>query len=138
MPCCKINQNIGNTYNGSVFSSLLSVICDQGDALVGKRVFMFSYGSGSVASMYSFIGRTPSSSTFSIGRIQATTDMFNRLASRRKCSYDEFVGALNLRQDKFGKAPMTPDGVMSDDSLFKGTYYLTVINDKYHRSYQQY
>lgn len=137
MPCCKINQNIGNTYTGSVFSSLLSVICDQGEALDGKRVCMFSYGSGSVASLYSFIGRK-SSSSFSIGRIQETTDMFNRLASRKQCSHDEFVGALNLRQEKFGKAPMIPDGVVDDDHLFKGTFYLTTINDKYHRAYDVY
>ena len=98
---------------------------------------MFSYGSGSVASMYSFIGRK-SSSSFSVGRIQETTDIFNRLSARRQCSYEEFVGALNLRQEKFGKAPMIPDGLVDDDHLIKGTYYLTGINEKYHRSYQQY
>lgn len=52
MPACKINQNIGNCYTGSVFSSLLSVVSEVGDALDGKRVMMFSYGSGSVASIY--------------------------------------------------------------------------------------
>jgi hypothetical protein len=26
MPACKINQNLGNCYTGSVFSSLLSVV----------------------------------------------------------------------------------------------------------------
>ena len=29
MPCCKINQNIGNCYTGSVYSSLLSVIMEK-------------------------------------------------------------------------------------------------------------
>ena len=56
MPCCKINQIVGNCYTGSVYSSLLSVVCDQGASLTGKRVLMFSYGSGSVASLFSIKG----------------------------------------------------------------------------------
>lgn len=53
-PACRINQNIGNCYTGSVFSSLLSVVSEAGASLVGKRVMMFSYGSGSVASIYRY------------------------------------------------------------------------------------
>ena len=52
IPGCKINQNVGNCYTGSVFASLLSVVNDQGALLDGKRVMMFSYGSGSLASIY--------------------------------------------------------------------------------------
>lgn len=43
-----INQ-VGNCYTGAVFVNLLSLICEAGqDALLGKRIGVFSYGSGSV------------------------------------------------------------------------------------------
>jgi hydroxymethylglutaryl-CoA synthase len=54
VPSCRINQNVGNCYTGSVFSSLLSVINDKGAELGGKRILMFSYGSGSMASLYRY------------------------------------------------------------------------------------
>jgi 3-hydroxy-3-methylglutaryl CoA synthase len=54
-PACIVNKNIGNIYTGSVFASLLSVVCGYGNNLIGKRIFMFSYGSGSMASMYRFV-----------------------------------------------------------------------------------
>ena len=52
MPGCRINQNIGNCYTGSVFASILSIISENGQSIENKRIFVFSYGSGSVASIY--------------------------------------------------------------------------------------
>ena len=135
-PSCKINQHVGNCYTGSVFASLLSVVADQGAALEGKRVLLFSYGSGSVASLYSFVARRPvtaAGATFSCARIQATADIFTRLQQRTQCTFDEFTAALDLRAAKYGLAPMAPDG--RTDLFFPGTYYLTGVNDKHHRSY---
>lgn len=133
-PACHINQNIGNCYTASVFSSLLSVVNTQGSALVGKRVFMFSYGSGSVASIYSFVGRvSESSARFSLDRIQSTTDILNRLASRKRCTVEEFVAALTIRAEKYGQAPMQPHGSVED--IASGSYYLVAVNDKHHREY---
>ena len=139
VPSCRINQNIGNCYTGSVWSSLLSLVSERGSELEGKRVMMFSYGSGSVASIFSFVGRAQqtsgSAARFSIERIQTTTKMFERLAGRKRCSVEEFCAALDLRAAKYGKAPMTPDG--SIDAIASGTYYVTGINDKHHRSYER-
>ena len=133
-PTSKINQNVGNCYTGSVFASLLSVIVDQGVALEGKRVLMFSYGSGSLASIYSFVGRSSASGTFSLARIQSTVNMFVRLQSRTQANFEEFTAALDLRASKYGIAPMVPDGRVD---FFPGTYYLTSINDKHHRQYER-
>lgn len=134
MPSCRINQNIGNCYTGSVYSSLLSLVCDQGCGLVGKRVMIFSYGSGSVASIFSFVGRQQSAGNkFSLEKIQATSSMFDRLDGRVRCSVADFAAALDLRAAKYGKAPMTPEGSM--DAIVPGTYYLTGINEKHHREY---
>lgn len=46
-------KQLGNTYTGSLYNGLLSLICDETIDLTNKRVFMFSYGSGCAASLYS-------------------------------------------------------------------------------------
>ena len=54
MPCCHISREVGNCYTGSVFANLLSILVQQGEALVDKRIGMFSFGSGSIATMYRY------------------------------------------------------------------------------------
>jgi len=134
LPACTVNQNIGNCYTGSVFSCLVALVCGQTSSLEGKRIFMFSYGSGSAASIYSFVARIPSDATRpTLEKIASTVDIQTRLAARTKASIDDFNAALDLRAAKYGAAPMNPDGSMDD--ILPGTYYLTGINDKHHRSY---
>ncbi|CAN0486279.1 unnamed protein product, partial [Discosporangium mesarthrocarpum] len=54
MPACKVSQEVGNCYTASVFAGLVSVVDRAGAAraAAGGRVFMFSYGSGFVATAY--------------------------------------------------------------------------------------
>lgn len=109
MPSCTINRSIGNCYSASVFSSILSLICEKGNALVDKRVLAFSYGSGSMASVYSFVGRVPLTevgdgmSPFSLDRIQNTVNVKDRLERRRACDVNEFNSSLNTRERQYGK-----------------------------------
>lgn len=134
LPCCKINKQIGNCYTGSVYSSLLSVVCDSGASLVGKRILLFSYGSGSVASLFSVRG-VERQGKFSLGSIQSTVNISERLNKRKQCTVEEFSAALDLREGKYGKAPMTPSG--SIDDISAGSYYLVDVNDKHHRTYEK-
>ena len=87
-PACTVNQNIGNCYTGSVFTSRAALVCGHGAGLVDKRVFMFSYGSGSAASIYSFVGRNPTSSSprslGTLASIAETIDIQTRLDSRTR------------------------------------------------------
>jgi hydroxymethylglutaryl-CoA synthase len=46
-------KQLGNIYTGSLYNGLLSLICDKTINLTGKRIMMFSYGSGCAASMFS-------------------------------------------------------------------------------------
>lgn len=138
MPCCKINQNIGNCYTGSVYSSLLSVIMEKTSAdLLEKRIAMFSYGSGSVASLFSFVGKDTTGMNggrFSLARMKELSAMKETLSNRTQCSVEEFSAALALRAAKYGAAPMSPDGNV--DHIRSGTYYLKSVNDKHHREYE--
>lgn len=43
---------VGNCYTASVFAGLVSIVAAKGDSLEGARVFMFSYGSGFIATAY--------------------------------------------------------------------------------------
>lgn len=43
---------LGNIYTGSLYNGLLSLICDTTIDLSGKKVLMFSYGSGCAASLF--------------------------------------------------------------------------------------
>jgi 3-hydroxy-3-methylglutaryl CoA synthase len=73
--------------------------------LIDKRVLVFSYGSGSIASIYSFTGRkcTNEASPFSLERIQKTSDAINRLNLRQQCQVTDFISALDLRAEQYGK-----------------------------------
>ena len=60
-------------------------------------------------------------------------DIQTRLDARERATVESFGTALDLRAAKYGTAPMAPDGSLDD--LLPGTYYLTGINDKHHRTY---
>ena len=73
-------KQLGNIYTGSLYNGLLSLICDETIDLSGKKVLMFSYGSGCAASM--FILKVNSA----YRRIQQTSSFKERLARRVKFS----------------------------------------------------
>lgn len=45
-------KHLGNIYTGSLYNGLISLLCDQSIDLSGKKVMLFSYGSGCAASMF--------------------------------------------------------------------------------------
>lgn len=86
-PGIQVPTQCGNMYCGSVYSSLCSLIANiSSQDLQGKRIGIFSYGSGLAASMFSFQvkGNTEN--------IAKQLDIQNRLQSRRVVApevYDE-------------------------------------------------
>jgi hydroxymethylglutaryl-CoA synthase len=45
-------KKLGNTYTGSLYNGLMTLVCDETIDLTGKNIMMFSYGSGCAASMF--------------------------------------------------------------------------------------
>ena len=87
---------------------MLSIVAVKGADLVGKRIAMFSYGSGSAASLYSLVGRKPfanvGNENFTLENIQKNTNAFQRLHEQRnKCSVAEFTAALDVREKKYSQ-----------------------------------
>jgi len=89
-------RQIGNSYTASLYAGLASVIDAQGQNLDGKRVGMFSYGSGSIATMFALEGHSDSS-VFSLERMQKTLRLQERLSARRSVSADEYLESMEQR-----------------------------------------
>lgn len=84
-PACQVGANCGNMYCGSVWAGLASLVSHVEPAkLEGKRVGLFSYGSGLAASFTSLriVGSTE--------KISKTLDIPARLAARREVAPEKF------------------------------------------------
>lgn len=127
-PSLNLPTNIGNTYTGSCWGCLSSLLYYVGsDKLLGKRIGVFSYGSGLAATLLSLrvVG--------DISDITKVLDIQNRLDARIKKTPNEFEEAIALREKAYLKKSFTPVG--STDYLPSGTYYLKNIDDKFRRTY---
>jgi hydroxymethylglutaryl-CoA synthase len=148
-PSIQVPTQCGNMYCGSVYGSLCSLLANiSSQDLQGKRIGMFSYGSGLASSLFSF---TVKGSTEDIAK---KLDIQNRLDNRRVVApevYDEvrFFDAIllfteqmtnfplqmcNLREQAHLQKDYTPKG--SAETITSGTYYLTGIDSMFRRTYE--
>jgi len=102
----------------------------QRNDLVGKRLLLFSYGSGSASTLFSIKVTKPN-----IKYIADTSNIQQRLASRVFVKPEEFTQILTQNEKRYesGKEGYTPTQSLSD--LFPGTYYLSSIDTRYRRTY---
>ncbi|XP_010676575.2 hydroxymethylglutaryl-CoA synthase [Beta vulgaris subsp. vulgaris] len=131
-PTTLVPKQIGNTYTASLYSALASLIHNKHSELAGKRVLMFSYGSGLTATMFSFRlneGQQP----FSLSNIAAVMNVADKLKSRHEFEPEKFVETLKLMEHRYG----AKEFVTSKDTslLAPGTYYLTEVDSMYRRFY---
>lgn len=127
-PSLIVPTNTGNMYTGSVYSSLASLLFFVGsDALQGKRIGLFSYGSGLAASLFS---------CKVVGDIKYITDVLdldNKLNGRKTETPEDYEKAIQLREDAHLQKQFAPKG--SIELLQPGTYYLTEVDDRFRRKY---
>lgn len=98
------SKNIGNSYTGAVYSNLACLVDSAGAGLAGKRVGVFSYGSGAIATLFALDAHTSRpGSAFSIPRIANTIQLQPRLTARREATPAEFTEALKMREASYGK-----------------------------------
>eukprot|EP01133_Synstelium_polycarpum_P000193 gene193-231_t len=101
-PSTLLAKQLGNTYCGSTYSGLLSLFCEKGNELIGKRVLTFSYGSGLSASAFSFKCVEP------IDHIVKKVDLKNRLEARHRVTPEVFTDKLELREQRHNLKNYTP------------------------------
>lgn len=120
--------NTGNMYTASVYSSLASLFTYvNSEDLVGKRVSLFSYGSGLAASFFSLVVKKD------ISDIAATLNLKQKLEGRNFATPAEYEAAIELREKAHLQKSFTPTG--SIEHIPKGTYYLTSIDERFQRKY---
>lgn len=130
-PSLHVSTNTGNMYTASCWASLCSVLFKVGsETLQNKRIGIFSYGSGLASTLLS---------AKVVGDISAITkvlDIDYKLGDGRvKRTPEEYVQAIELREKIHLQKSISPSGAI--DTLTKGTYYLSEIDDKYRRFYKK-
>lgn len=104
--------------------------------LAGKRILLFSYGSGLAASMFSI--KISSNETCGSPLHKLYTGLrpsLKKLSERIKITPEEFSARLKIRETTHNVAPFSPKEDLN--LLFPGTYYLVGIDEKHRRSYKR-
>ncbi|CAG8597971.1 13781_t:CDS:10 [Funneliformis mosseae] len=133
-PTLLASTQVGNMYCASLYSTLASLLSNvPADNLIGKRVGMFSYGSGLASSFFSFQIKK------SVADISKILDVPNRLKSRLELTPEKFNEVMKLREEVHDQKDYVPlgDGSSIEDAFFSGTYYLEQIDSKWRRSYKR-
>jgi hydroxymethylglutaryl-CoA synthase len=128
-PGIQVATNCGNMYCASVWGGLASLVSYVDDAaLQGKRIALFSYGSGLAASFFSLRVKG------SVEAIAKVLDISNRLAIRRQVPPETYDSMCELRKKAHLQKDYTPQGEVS--TIAPGTYYLTKVDDMFKRTYE--
>jgi hydroxymethylglutaryl-CoA synthase len=128
-----VPKNVGNMYCASVYGGLVSLLGNMdSEVLLGKRIVLFSYGSGLAASMFSLKVKG------SVAAIKKKLNIAQRLADRTVIEPAEYDQIMLLREKTHNVKSYTPSGPVSTDNLFPGTYYLVGIDEKFRRSYERF
>ncbi|KAJ3066735.1 hypothetical protein HDU98_009998 [Podochytrium sp. JEL0797] len=128
------SRNCGNMYCGSLYSGLCSLLSEtSAETLAGKRVVMFSYGSGLASSMFSFTVQTSDVAVAALKRISAALCVADRLAARTKIEPKVYDEIMALRQSCHNAKEYTP--VSESKDMFPGTWYLVDVDGMFRRKY---
>jgi len=84
-PTLKYNRLIGNSYTASMYIGLCSLLENSEESLAGRRVGLFSYGSGCVAEFFNGVVQADYAAALHKQRHQQI------LSQRTELSYDEYI-----------------------------------------------
>jgi len=96
---------------------------------MGKRIVLFSYGSGLASTMFSF------HVAGSLETMRNALSVRSRLAQRTVATPLEFEESMKLREHTHNKRGYTPVGDVNKDSMWPGTFYLEQVDEKFRRKY---
>jgi len=138
-PGASLSQQVGNSYTAALYINLLSLVAQQGNALVDKKLFMFSYGSGLIATAFALLPRMPTDveSPFTCANIAKAVGLESRLQSRQEHNPSEFKEALLLREKAHSFSSSSELFIPTDpiSTVWPNSYYLQEIQPNYHRIY---
>ena len=154
-PATLLPQHIGNMYTASLYAGLASLLYTQAEALVGKRILCFSYGSGLASSIFSLhvpssiraapltvrlldgsvAGGQSCSVASLLRRLRALMALDERLAARVLKTPHEFSASMEKRE----KLHSLDSFVASDsvNELREGSWYLIEKDSASRRQYKK-
>ncbi|RDL42006.1 putative Hydroxymethylglutaryl-CoA synthase [Venustampulla echinocandica] len=128
-PSIQVPTMCGNMYCASVYGGLVSLLSNiDSEALQGKRIGVFSYGSGLASSLFSLRVSGPTDV------IQKNLSLQGRLDARRTVAPEVYDEMCDLRKKAHLQKSYTPNG--SSETIAKGVYYLTGVDDMFRRKYE--
>ncbi|KLU92287.1 hydroxymethylglutaryl-CoA synthase [Magnaporthiopsis poae ATCC 64411] len=127
-PGLQVATMCGNMYCASVWGGLCSLISHVDSAsLQGKRIGLFSYGSGLASSFMSLrVNGNPE-------RMAKALDIPNRLQARRVVPPQTYDDMCELRKKAHLQKGFKPTGEVT--TITTDTYYLEEVDDMFKRSY---
>ena len=127
-----LSKSIGNSYAAALHANILCLAAAEGEALAGKTIGAFSYGSGAIATLFALKG-VATQSEFTLGRIAKAINVPARLAARTESEPSELVAALTMREASYGRSGFTPAGDVKN--VPKGAYFLDKVRESGQREY---
>lgn len=143
-PSTMLPKVVGNCYTASLFMGLMSLIyqCkdDLSNKLLGKRIAVFSYGSGIVASLYTLKVNASSKSTLKqLNAMIENNDLQSILKQRIKVNCEEFTNIMNERKKVYhskNDSDFVPQTDMDDNHFFEHTFCLSKMDSLKRRYYE--
>lgn len=124
-----LSVEIGNCYTASLYANLAALISEARDELIGKRILMYSFGSGFAASM------------FSLRVVDSVQEMANKLSIKKRLQdrYEiapEMYEKMMLERERdYGRMNYQPKA--NSEMLFPGTFFLKKVGAQGEREYGQ-
>ncbi|XP_034943103.1 hydroxymethylglutaryl-CoA synthase 1 [Chelonus insularis] len=136
-PSLYISNLVGNMYTPSVYSGLVSLLINKPiNELLGKKIAVFSYGSGLASSMYSITVLKTVKAEDQLKTLISNLSYVKRHLTERKCiSPEDYTAILESREKNCHVVPYEPTSPV--DGMFPGTFYLVKIDNMYRRTYSR-
>ncbi|PYI20379.1 hydroxymethylglutaryl-CoA synthase [Aspergillus violaceofuscus CBS 115571] len=127
-PGLLVPTQCGNMYTASLYSGLVGLLASvPSERLQGKRIGLFSYGSGLASTLFTLAVRGDTSV------MAQRLDLHSRLAARVSAAPEVWDEMCRLREAAFQRREYGPRGEVGD--LLAGTYYLEYVDAKLRRRY---
>lgn len=128
-PAISVATMCGNMYCGSVYGGIVGLLSYISPSdILGKKLGVFSYGSGLASSMFSMkvVGDT--------SEMQKKLNLHQRLEERNIVAPEVYDEMCLLREKAHLQKDFKPVG--GTDALLPGTYYLTEVDSMFRRKYE--
>jgi len=131
-----LSKRVGNMYTPSLYACLISLLHRTSlDDLHNKRIGMFSYGSGLIASMFSIISVNRPKQKFNLEKIKnQLSDIEKRLDSRVCFSPNDYTSILERKELLYNKANYTTCEELHS-KVSPSSYVLVGVDEAYRRNY---